>query len=404
MSSKDCFFIESKMTYFNSSYGVVPKDIHEYHKALLIECEKNPYNWFTKIYKNKLIEVKNELSKYINCLGEDLVIVDNSSSAANSIFNSLVLDENSVIIMLDTAYGVIRNLIHKSQKQSNCRVIEIPVQICNLNILAYNIETNIAKAHNDGYDVKLVCIDYIASCPAIVFPVCDIANVCKQHKIPVFVDGAHTLGQLALNMKELEENGVSYWISDTHKWFFSPKGSAVMWVSKDKQNNVNPTIDCATIGSKGCLLTANDYYVTEFENRFMYLGTKDYTPWLSIKGSIDFIEKQGGYDTIIKRNRDLALWSQKHLCNELNTYCISDNVTASMCNIRLLFIKTNTQAKKLKSHLESNNIYTIIYEFPPKIFWLRLCIQLFIDISDILHLSYILKEYKNNLNIIHLSI
>ena len=72
--------------------------------------------------------------------------------------------------------------------------------------------------------------------------------------------------------------------------------------------------------------------------------------------------------------------------------------------IRLLFIKTNTQAKKLKSHLESNNIYTIIYEFPRKIFWLRLCIQLFIDISDILHLSYILKEYKNNLNIIHLNI
>ena len=63
MSSKDCFFIESKITYFNSSYGVVPNDVHEYHKSLLLECEKNPYNWFTRIYKQKLIEVK---ENYLN--------------------------------------------------------------------------------------------------------------------------------------------------------------------------------------------------------------------------------------------------------------------------------------------------------------------------------------------------
>jgi len=401
MSLKEFFLLESSKTYFNSSYGVVPRYVHEYHKSLLLECEKNPYNWFTKIYKNKLIEVKRELSKYINCLTEDLVIVDNSSSAANSILNSLVLNENSVIIMLNTAYGVIRNLIHKYQYKSNCKVIEIPVQINNLNILAHNIETEIYKAHKDEYDIKLVCIDYIASCPAIVFPVCDIASVCKQYDIPVFVDGAHTLGQLAMNIKELENNGVSYWISDTHKWFFSPKGSAVMWVSKDKQKNIHPTTDCATIGSKGCLLTENTYSLSKFEERFMYLGTKDYTPWLSIKGSIDFIENQGGYDKIINRNRDLALCSQKYLSRELNTDCISDEVTAAMCNIRLPFIKTNTDAKKLKSYLEDKNVYTILYEFPPKIFWLRLCIQLFIDIADIVHLGHLLKDYKNNLNIIH---
>ena len=45
----------------------------------------------------------------------------------------------------------------------------------------------------------------------------------------------------------------------------------------------------------------------------MYLGTKDYTPWLAIKGSIDFIEKQGGYDTIIKRN-EVWRYGVKNIC------------------------------------------------------------------------------------------
>lgn len=402
MNSKECFLIDSDIVYFNCSYGVVPNDVHEYHKSLLLECERNPYKWFTSVYKHKLIETKKGLSYYLNCSSEDLVIVDNSSSAANSIFNSLSLDETSAIIMLETAYGVIRNLIHKCKIKSGCKIVEIPVEIYKLNHISGDIEKTIRQIETDGFVVKLVCIDYIASCPAIVFPVCEIASACKKHNIPVFVDGAHTLGQLSLNMNELEDSGVSYWISDTHKWFFAPKGSAVMWVCKEKQHEVNPTIDCATIGSKGCLLDENDpKNLSNFEERFMYLGTKDYTPWLAIKGSIDFIEKHGGYEKIINRNRHLAIWGQQYLSNQLKTFCAPDDVTASMCNVRLPFINSNEDAKRLKSCLEEKKTYTIIYEFPKGNFWLRLCIQLFIDTADILHLSHYIKEYKNNLNIIH---
>lgn len=42
--NKDC-------EYFNASYGVVPKSVSSFHHKMLLECESNPYKWFTQNYK-----------------------------------------------------------------------------------------------------------------------------------------------------------------------------------------------------------------------------------------------------------------------------------------------------------------------------------------------------------------
>lgn len=92
---KEEFCINKNALYFNASYGVVPKNVREYHSKLLTECEHNPYKWFTSKYKNKVLETKLRLSSYINCSTHDFVIVDNSSSGANSVFNSIPFDSKS---------------------------------------------------------------------------------------------------------------------------------------------------------------------------------------------------------------------------------------------------------------------------------------------------------------------
>jgi isopenicillin-N epimerase len=48
----------------------------------------------------------------------------------------------------------------------------------------------------------------------------------------VFVDGAHALGSLPLNLNELN---ASFYVANAHKWLSNPKGCAFLWVRKDCQ-------------------------------------------------------------------------------------------------------------------------------------------------------------------------
>ena len=391
---KEEFSIDKNALYFNASYGVVPKSVREYHYNLLSECEHNPYKWFTSKYKEKVLETKHALSNYLNCSTHDFVIVDNSSSGANSVFNSLELDSKSAIVVLETAYGLIVNLINKFKQKYNLEVVVVPVNVNSINLIPLYVNLQLVKLKSRGYNVKLVCVDHISSCPAVIMPVKQIATVCKLNGVSLFVDGAHALGQIKLNISELEKCGMTYWVSDTHKWFFSPKGSAVLWVKKEKQEEVAPTIDCASIGSNGCTVIQDKLdELSEFESRFLYLGTKDYTPWIAITGAIDFIKHIGGYN-FINRNKNIATWAQKYMSVKLNTECTNEDLIASMCNVKLPFIKSKQESEDLVNYLEKRNVFAVVFEYQNE-YWIRLCIQVFVSVTDVVKLTKMLMEYRS---------
>ena len=52
--------------------------------------------------------------------------------------------------------------------------------------------------------IFLVCLpDYISSAPSVLMPLHELIAVCKKYDVMVIVDGAHTPGQLCLNLEEL---------------------------------------------------------------------------------------------------------------------------------------------------------------------------------------------------------
>lgn len=388
----DYFQIDRDITNFNCSYGTVPKMVKVYQEKLLGECELNPYEWFTKTYREKLDTVRDRLSIYLHCQKGDLVFVDNTSSGANSVFNSFSFHKDSAIVILDIAYGLILNLANKMNKLTGCHIHTVTIDIQAIYYLPNQIANAIEMLEKKGYHVDLVCCDHIASCPGILLPIKEVAKACLLKNVPLLVDAAHAIGQVEINLDELGKDGVRYWVTDCHKWFFSPKGAALLWVHKDKQDNVFPVIDCATIGTKGCITEKNSLQVSEFESRFLYLGTKDYTPWLSVRKAIYFVELMGGYSYIIQRNREFTLKAQEQLCLLLNTQSPFHNDTiVSMINVRLpeRISDSLIASRLMKALRELYKIYVVIYEYPCESsnFYLRLCTQLFIQNEDIDFLS-----------------
>jgi hypothetical protein len=63
----------------------------------------------------------------------------------------------------------------------------------------------------------IIITDYISSASATVYPVAELIKVCKKHNVMVMVDGAHTPGQVALNLEELGQLGMDFFAGKSER-------------------------------------------------------------------------------------------------------------------------------------------------------------------------------------------
>lgn len=91
----------------------------------------------------------------------------------------------------------------------------------------------VTEALAESYRPVSVCsFSHITSVPAVILPLAELAAACKAAGAAVVGDGAHVMGEIALDVPSL---GVDVYVSNGHKWMYSPKGSAFLWVSKEFQ-------------------------------------------------------------------------------------------------------------------------------------------------------------------------
>ncbi len=66
-----------------------------------------------------------------------------------------------------------------------------------------------------------------------------LAKLFRSHNIPVFLDAAHGVGQIELNVSSLE---IDYMVTNCHKWFCANKGCALLWVRGANHHLVRPLV------------------------------------------------------------------------------------------------------------------------------------------------------------------
>ena len=144
-------------------------------------------------------------------------------------------------------------------------------------------------------DIKLAVISHITSVPAVIYPVKRLTKLFHKHKVQVLVDGAHCLGQIPIDVQDIDSD---YYVANGHKWLYSPKGSAILYVRPDRQDIIYPT----TISYEG-------KGSSEFQIGFSYQGTQDMTQFVTMLAALDFRDTiSNGNDTaIMDYMHDLAV-------------------------------------------------------------------------------------------------
>jgi isopenicillin-N epimerase len=237
---------------------------------------------------------------------------------------------------------------------------------------------------------KLVMIDTVTSPTGLRMPFEELTQLFETRGIEVLLDAAHGIGMIPLNLDEL---GASYVTSNCHKWLCAPKGTAFLHVREDKQHKIQPlTISHGHTFPLGT--------TTRFRHEFDWTGTQDVSGWCAlpkvIRGMAEMIE--GGWDTIMQHNHNLAIEGRNLICKtlEIEAPC-PDSMIACISTLQLpgkqLPLEIMHEPDPLHEILSSKyNIQVPVWSWPsPAGRYLRISAQLYNTIEQYQALADALK-------------
>lgn len=299
-SKKDVFYLDESFVFLNhGSYGSVPKTIEEKRHNLQLEMEKCPDIWFR--YTSFDLWNKNRvcLAKFLRISDENLVLVENATDGINAVLKSINLEgSRDAILAQEFTYPAILNAIDYISKYRFKENSHIPVYNVPCSYPIPNTQSILDKYDQmcqeiieiKKFNIKLVVLDHIASASATLFPVDKIIAILRKwerkqnDKIKILIDGAHSIGQIEINLSELD---CDYYVSNLHKWFLAPRGCAFLYFRDvNDKNLLNPNI-------------ISHGYKKDATRNFFERATRDSTSWFVIEDCINFYENiLGGIKTI----------------------------------------------------------------------------------------------------------
>jgi len=286
------------VTYINhGTVGAPPHRVLVAQQAIRDEIERHPSRFLLRdasglvgVPRSEPTRVRRaaiEVAKFVGSRPEDLVLVDNATTGTNTVLRALPLAPGDEILVTDHAYGAVARTVAfiAHERQAIVRTVRVPFPPFSAAGLVKAVEGAITPR------TRIAVLDHITSESALVFPLAELAAVCRKRGVPVLVDGAHAPGMLPLNLPAL---GVDWYTANLHKWAHAPQSVGLLWVTPERQADLHPL--CISWG-----------YGQGFLAEFDWIGTRDPSAWLAAPAGIQFLHELG-FDAQRRANHDLA-WS-----------------------------------------------------------------------------------------------
>jgi isopenicillin-N epimerase len=356
------FLLDPTITFLNvGSFGACPKPIFKNYQDWQLLLEKEPVQFIKFMGTSYLAESRQSLSQYLHCHADDVVYVPNPSYAVNMIAKSFVLQAGDEVLTTNLEYGACDKIWQYYCNKASAKYIQQSIDLP-ITTKEKFIENLFAGCTNR---TKLIFISHITSTTALIFPVQEICDIAKQKGIPIFIDGAHAPGHVALNLETLQAD---MYTGACHKWMMTPKGSSFLYVKKELQHLFDPLV--ISWGYQSAMPSSS-----QFIDYHQMQGTRDFSAFLTIPAAIKYMADNDWWQ-VVKNAKVLTHSNANRFFTLLNTKPLAPITEEWMGQMVSIPIQTPNAWEFEKYLFEKYKITVPIMQHGNKIY-LRYCIGAF---------------------------
>jgi len=302
---KKWFHFKEDVRFLNhGSYGALPRPVKEIQSLWLDHVEEQPCRWFNTELFSLITYATRCLARFIGAKPHEVVFARNATTAINAILRSLPLKCGDAVLCMNFTYSAIKKTLHYVLPKQSVDMVEVKIDSSptGKQVLAKVKE---ALENDKEKKITLLLLDHIISPLGMILPMKELVEIAHQHGARVLIDGAHVVGQIPLNLSELDAD---YFVSNCHKWLYSPRGCAFAWVKEAYHSEIRPGV-------------ISHGYEQGFHSEFIWQGTDDYTSFLSVVSALKFVDLCGA-DKIMEYNHELVSWAADMLAKRWGTRVI----------------------------------------------------------------------------------
>ncbi|EMD61271.1 hypothetical protein GGP41_010156 [Bipolaris sorokiniana] len=386
----------------HGSFGTHPTPVREAYYALQTTAIERPDTFVSFITFPLLAKSRSAVAPLLGVNHDEVVFVPNATTGVNTVLRNIKFEDDDVVLTFSTAYpacvktiGAIGEIL-----PVNCEKVELVYPVED-EVILESFREKVRSLRADGKRVRLAMFDTISTFPGARLPWEDLVRICKELDILSLIDGAHGIGMIDLT--HLGKVNPDFFVSNCHKWLYTPRSCAVFHVPFRNQHLIRTSIPTSH-GYQYPDQPENTNGRSPFIFMFDYVATMDYTPYLCIPAALEFRNQVcGGEAKIREYCYDIARKGGDCMAEILGTHVLTTkSETMRQCafaNVELpLVFKKKEEVDQSKGELDIDDAVKIAAwikrtaamemdtyfqtAFHAGKLWVRLSGQIYLEVDD----------------------
>ncbi|KAF4125495.1 hercynylcysteine S-oxide lyase [Geosmithia morbida] len=410
----------------HGSYGTVPHAIQARRHHYMNMYEAKPDHFIRVRLPELLDESRAAVAELVNAPVSEVVFVNNATEGVNTVLRNLEWnsDGKDTIVHFSTVYDACaraEDFVSDYSGRVGVREIQLDYPLEDGEIITLFRDEVRRLQEEDHRRARVALFDVVSSNPGVRFPWVQMVAACRELGVTSLVDGAHGVGMVPLDLSAADPD---FFVSNCHKWLHTPRGCALFYVPLRNQHLLPSTLATArgyaprrdNGGRRTQPLLIPHDGKSHFERNFEWVGTRDDSPYLSVRDAIAWRKHVlGGEDRIMAYMTDLSRRGIRVVADALGTDYLDNKAgtmtDCAMANVALPIwvgekgrvragpgdIVVSEEDAPVAFHWINDTMFDEFHTFMAVSvrwdrFWVRLSAQVYLELEDYEWAGGVLKE------------
>ncbi|MBQ39709.1 MAG: hypothetical protein CME04_25265 [Gemmatimonadaceae bacterium] len=257
-------------------------------------------------------EIKSSAGCLLGCEAEELAYTRNTTEGSNIVCNGLPLRAGDEVIT--TTHEHVGNTLDWIARQRRDGIV----------VKTFTPSMVSAQQNVDRIEAlltprtRVLSLSHVTCATGQILPMKAIGELAAAKNLWYFVDGAQSAGMMPVDVRSW---GCHAYATSGHKWLLGPKGTGLLYVSREAQQVIEPRfVGAYSGGGEWDMITTGEFTFGDTAQRYEY-GTVNVPLFVGLGASMDLLHSIG-IDNVWQHNHAMGA-ALKDGLNELGAHVLS---------------------------------------------------------------------------------